>query len=342
MTISEIKDKNIWEGFLSGCKDKTFLQSWDWGEFNQMMGNKIWRLGTYEREELIGTALVAKLIAKRGTFLLIQHGPNAKVSGDRSKALEALLNELRRIGDSEKAIFIRMNPLWESNQENQIILKNFGFKEAPMHANAYEATLKLDIALPEEELLKNMRKTTRYLIHQTEKNRDISIEKSEKIDDLKIYQELNIEVAKRQKFVPFPSEYLKNEFEIFLKNKETVLILGRYQGKVASAALVIFWSGIGFYHQAASDSEYAKLSIPYLIQWEAIKEARRRGCVLYDFWGYVNPEKNPRHPWSGPTLFKMGFGGKVYEYVRAQDLPFSKKYWFTFFFEKLRKTRRGL
>jgi phospholipid/cholesterol/gamma-HCH transport system substrate-binding protein len=33
------------------------------------------------------------------------------------------LKELRRIGKEEKANFIRMNPLWELNQENQDILK---------------------------------------------------------------------------------------------------------------------------------------------------------------------------------------------------------------------------
>ena len=107
-----------------------------------------------------------------------------------------------------------------------------------------------------------------------------------------------------------------------------------------ASALVTFWSGIGFYHQAALDPKYHKVPIAYLLQWEAIKEAKKRGCKLYDFWGYVDPKS--RHPWAGPTLFKMGFGGKAYEYVRTQDLPLSKKYWLTYGFEVLRKIKRGL
>jgi hypothetical protein len=43
--IEEIKDKKIWEEFLEKCEEKTFLQSFNWGEFQKMMGNKIWRLG---------------------------------------------------------------------------------------------------------------------------------------------------------------------------------------------------------------------------------------------------------------------------------------------------------
>jgi len=105
---------------------------------------------------------------------------------------------------------------------------------------------------------------------------------------------------------------------------------------------VIFWSGIGFYHQAASRGEYSKYSIPYLLQWEAIREAKRRGCKLYDFWGYTDPKAYPKHPWAGPTLFKMGFGGTAYEYVKTQDLPLSWRYWPVFVFESLRKIKRGL
>jgi lipid II:glycine glycyltransferase (peptidoglycan interpeptide bridge formation enzyme) len=77
------------------------------------------------------------------------------------------------------------------------------------------------------------------------------------------------------------------------------------------------------------------------LQWEAIKEAKSRGCKIYDFWGYTDPKKYPKHPWAGPTLFKMGFGGYNKEYMKAQDLPLCKRYRLIYFFEKLRKIKRG-
>ncbi|MFA4998543.1 MAG: peptidoglycan bridge formation glycyltransferase FemA/FemB family protein [Candidatus Paceibacterota bacterium] len=340
MEIREVAEKNIWEDFLLKCKEKTFLQSWNWGEFQEKMGNKIWRLGVYESGSLLSVALISKIKARRGTFLLVQHGP-VLISNDK-KVLDFFINELKKIGKREGASFIRISPLWERNDENQSIFKNLGFRESPMHANAYEASWKLDITSNEEELLTNMRKTTRYLIRQAQKNTNIAIEKSENLDNLKVYQELNEKVAKRQDFVPFSYEYIKNEFEVFSKDNQCLWLFGKYEGEITAAALVVFWSGIGFYHQAASDYRYAKFSIPYLIQWEAIKEAKSRGCVLYDFWGYVNPAKQPKHPWAGPTLFKMGYGGEAYEYIKTQDLPLSKKYWLTYIFEKVRKVKRGL
>ena len=326
----EITSKEVWERFFAGNQEKTFLQSWNWGEFQEKMGHKIWWLGVYNDGYPISIILAVKIQAKRGTFLLIQHALGIS---------EVLVNKLKEIAQEEGCSFIRIAPLLPRTEENKKLFKKMGFRASPMHANAYEATWKLDITPSEEELLANMRKTTRYLIHQAEKNSDIAITKSNQLSDVDIYQKLNSKVAKRQRFTPFSSEFVRNEFEVFANN-QTLLFFGKYKGEVIASALVIFWSGIGFYHQAALDPKHHKIPIAYLLQWEAIKEAKRRGCKLYDFWGYVDPKS--RHPWAGPTLFKMGFGGKAYEYLKTQDLPLSWKYWLIYHFETLRKIKRGL
>ena len=334
MVCREITDRKIWEDFLLRCEEKTFLQSWHWGEFQERMGNKIWRLGIYnESGELFSAIMAVKVKAKRGTFLLVQHGVGIS---------EALVNKLKEIAKQENCSFIRIAPLLLRTKENKKLFKDLGFHEAPMHANAYEATWKLDLTVAEDELLARMRKTTRYLIRQAENNYEIEIIKSAKADDVGIYQGLNEKVAQYQRFTPFSLNFVKNEFEVFAEENQVLLFFGKYHGEIIASALVIFWSGIGFYHQAALDPKYHKIPVAYLLQWEIIKEAKKRGCKLYDFWGYIDPKLQPKHPWAGPTLFKMGFGGRAYEYVKTQDWPLSKKYWLTYFFEQLRKIKRGL
>lgn len=337
--IENIIDKSAWDDFTSEYSPKTFLQSWNWGEFQKTIGNKIWRLGIFVDNKLSGIALVSKIMAKRGTFLLIQHGPS--LMNTRKEMFTALLNELKRIGEKEKASFIRISPLLERNRENNKFFEELGFREAPMHANAYEATWKLDITQEEETLLQDMRKTTRYLIRQALKNPDITIEKNVSTEALAAYQKLNQTVGKKQAFTPFSPDYIKNEFEIFSQDNQALLFLGSFKGELVAAALVVFWQGAAYYHQAASGFKYAKLSIPYLIAWEAIKEAKARNCLTFDFWGYTNPQTNPKHPWAGPTLFKMGFGGRGYEYIKTLDFPLSKKYWLNYLIERARKIRRG-
>jgi len=353
MEIKEIKEKEIWERFLLDCEEKTFLQSWNWGEFNRVMGNKTWRLGIYENGELASVALVVKMVAKRGTFLLVPHGPNSKIQNPKSKfqILESVLDELKKIAKGEKVDFIRISPIWQRNEENNEIFKKLGFKLAPIHMHP-EASWKLDLRPSEEELLMRLRKTTRYLIRQAEKNKDIEIFQSpasaeasagkQKIEEIEIFNNLYQEVVKTQKFTPFSLDYLKSEFLAFQPDNQISIFFGKYRGKIIASAFVIFWSKIGFYHHAALLPQYHKIPIAYSLLWEAVKEAKRRGCILYDFWGYVNPRENPKHPWVGPTLFKMGFGGRPYEYLKTQDLPLSKKYFLTYIFEKLRKAKRGL
>lgn len=339
MEIREITSKDIWENFLAVCQEKTFMQSWNWGEFHQKMGEKIWRFGIYDNNELVGVTLVAKIEAKRGIFLSVEHGPVTKNS--KFQILQTLLIKLKEIATDEGASFIRISPIWERNEENAKVFRELGFRDAPTYAAA-ESSWKLDITPSEDLLLVQMRKTTRYLIRQALKNNDIEVAQSAKKEDLEMFATLNKEVAERQQFVPFSKKYIESEFNAFAKDNAVSLFFGTYKRQTVAAALVVLWSGIGFYHQAASKPEYAKLSIPYLVQWEAIKEAKRRGCKVYDFWGYVDPKKYQAHPWAGPTLFKMGFGGKPYEYVKTQDYPVSWKYWITAGFEFLRKKRRGL
>jgi len=345
MEIREIDNKQEWEDFISARTEKTFLQSWNWGEFNALSGASIWRLGAYNNGLLIAVAFVYKISAKRGTFLFIPHGPvlveNLPIE-DKKEILKLLLWQLSDIAKKEKIDFIRVSPLLFNTEENLNVFLDLGFREAPMHASAYEATWKLDLLPVEEDLVHKMRKTTRYLIRKATENPDISIEISNNPADISKYQELNRAVAKRQKFVPFSDNFIKNEFEIFNKDNQVTFIFGKYKGEITAGSMIIFWSGIAFYHQAASLSKFAKFSIPYLMQWTAIKEAEKRGCKTYDFWGFTDPEKYPKHPWAGPTLFKMGFGGYKEEYIKTQDFIITKKYWLNYIIEKFRKFKRGL
>ena len=326
------------------CDEKTFLQSWNWGEFQKMMGNKIWRFGIYNNSgDLFSVVLIVKMVAKRGKFLLVPHGPNIKqqATSDKRQVLAILFDGLKKIAKEEKVDFIRINPILERNEENNRIFKDLGFRPAPIHMHP-EASWKLDVRPSVEEILINMRKTTRYLIRQAQRDNNIEVFQSKNIEDVRIFNGLHSEVVKAQRFVPFSLDYLKKEFMAFQQDNQISIFFGKYQGEIIAASYVVFWSGIGFYHHAALLPKFHKIPVSYLLLWEAIKEAKKRGCVLYDFWGYVDPKTQAKHPWAGPTLFKMGFGGRAFEYVKTRDFPLLKKYRLTYLFEKLRRMKRGL
>lgn len=348
MIILEIKEKSIWENFLLAFKEKTFLESWNWGEFNKMMGNKIWRLGIFEKDNLVGLALIIKIEAKRGVFLFCPHGPIIK-EGFGVIILKSLLEELKKIAKDEGAGFIRIAPILKNSEENIKIFKDLGFRNAPLHIHP-EITWELEIRPTEEDLLKNMRKTTRYLIRQAQKNREIEIFQDQTLEGLKIFNSLYQETVERHHFIPFSFDYLKNEFLAFSKDNQISIFLGKYKNEILAGAIIVFWQNIAFYHHGASSLKYSKIPVSYLLQWEAIKEAKKRGCNFYNFWGIapvvienckLKIENLKRHPWRGLTLFKTGFGGYKKEYLKTQDFILSQKYWLNYLIEKIRKRKRG-
>ena len=105
------------------------------------------------------------------------------------------------------------------------------------------------------------------------------------------------------------------------------------------------------YHHGASASAYSKVPASYLLQWHAICDAIDRGDSIYNFWGIAPveykedkwqiAEQKKKHPFAGVTLFKTGFGGTLLPLVPCHDIPLSKLYTITRWFEIFRKWKRG-
>ena len=213
-----------------------------------------------------------------------------------------------------------------------------------MHA---ETTWELPLTnKTEEELLFSMRKTTRYLIKKAARD-GVLIEKTEDPKAIKIFYNLYQETAKREKFTPFSFDFIKKEFAAFSKSKKAMIFLAKVTSfdsnqfqpisksfNYLAASIIIFTKNAAFYHQGAS--LHTKIPATYLLQWEAIKEAKNRGCQLYNFWGIYDEKRPQRTPksWQGLTLFKTGFSGQIKRLLPTQDYIASKKYYLTLFWEK--------
>ena len=344
LKIETIDSRETWDKFITYQSPNTFMQSWAWGEFNMRMDHKIFRLGIFDNSELVGVALAIKITAKRGSFLYIPNGPilasqnfQDSIFNFQKEALRILTEHLKFLATTEDCSFIRVSPLILATEENKKIFPAAGFRKAPIHMQA-ELMWLLDITPDETTLLKNMRKTTRYEIRKAEKE-GVTVEMSKNVSDLEKFSEIYKSTVSRQNFVPFSEKYLKNELESFAPN-DAVLFFAKYKEDILATALIIFTDHEAFYHQGASNQKYPKIPAAYLLQWEIIREAKRRECKIYNLWG-VSPHEKKNHPWFGLSLFKKGFGGYSEECLPAQDLIISKKYWVNWVVETFRKIKRG-
>ncbi|MBI4992863.1 MAG: peptidoglycan bridge formation glycyltransferase FemA/FemB family protein [Candidatus Magasanikbacteria bacterium] len=338
--VREIKDEKIWEKFIIDQTYAIFLQSPQYGEFYKKLGEQSWVFGIFDAEKLVGGTLAVTVHAKRGSFLFLPYGPVISEKKNRGEALKALTAHLSNFARSQKLDFIKSSPFWENNPTNQNLFKQFKYQNAPMHILA-ENTWLLDLSLSEENLLAGMEKTHRYLIRRCMKTGVIVIKTNEP-QKLAEFSQLHDLTAQRHKFHRFSDEYIQNEYNCFAPRGEAMLIKGILpDGRVDSAAVVIFYGNMAAYRHGASANFDHKLPTSYLVQWEAIKEAKKRGLSWYNFWGITPPNANKKHPFYGITHFKKGFGGFNFNLVHCQDLPLTKKYYLNWLVETFRSLRRG-
>lgn len=336
--IKNIEDKKVWEEFVLSKNEANFLQSWSWGEFHKALNKQIFRTGFYEKEKLVGVMLSVIEPARRGRYLTVPGGPI--IDWGNKNLIKAFSNEIKKIAKENNCVFVRIRPQLKSDDFSKKIFKDLGFIKAPMHLHA-ELTSQLDITKSEEQLLAQMRKATRYEVRKAIKE-NIKITSSTDEKEIKKFYEVQMETAKRQKFVPFSYKFLHEQFKVFAAKNQALLYKAEFEDKLLTQAFIIFYGKEAVYHYGASTDEGRRYPGAYLIQWEAIKEAKKRGITRYNFWG-VAPEDKQNHRFSGLSLFKRGFGGTDFEYLHAQDLIINKpKYMINYLIETLRNRFRGL
>jgi len=336
ITVKILDEQKVWEDFLAIHEEANFLQAWEWGEFHKNLGSTIHRAGLYRGGVLVGVMLSVVEDARRGRYLTVPAGPIIDWQDDNVVA--GFIEEVKRQAAADKCVFVRVRPQLESNDFSKNLFKKLGFVNAPIHLHA-ELTSQLDLSPSEDQLLANMRKATRYEVKKGI-TQGIKITTTDNPDAIKKFYDIQLQTSERQKFVPFSYKFLYEQFKVFAGAGKALLYSAELDGKLLAQGFIIFYNQEAAYHYGAGTEEGRKYPGAYLIQWEAIKEAKRRGLKRYNFWG-VTREDQKQHRFYKLSIFKRGFGGKDLEYLHAQDLVINKiGYFKNWLIENIRKRAR--
>ena len=338
MQVKEITDQNQWEDFVLAQLPNTFLQSWQWKQVQEQDGERVTMLGFYNNEDCVAVALVIAVHAKRGNYFLVPHGPIMKNEKYAREVLGALKTYCidQRSGDNAAAL--RVASLMENNADTKKLFHELGFRDAPMHVHA-ELTWILDIAPSAEDLLRGMRKTTRHAIAKAEKE-GVSVEIIPDASALERFWPLYEQTTSRHGFIAFQKQFMQSQAEVFSSSSNMFFAIATHVGKDIAGAMCIQFGSTVFYYHGASIKTASNIPAAQLLQWRAIQEAKKRGAARYNFWG-IAPDNEPNHPFAGITTFKKGFGGHAIDYMHAQDIPLSWRYWPMWLLEIVRKKKRG-
>lgn len=320
-----------WQDVINTHEEANFLQSPAWAKTNELIGDKTITL-EFENH---GHALMIVRNAKRGRYLEIPCGP--LIDWQDSRLVRQVFDKIYAVAKENRCVFARLRPQLRKTPENLVLLQSLGLKPSPMHLAA-EHTVIIDLTKSEDDLLKDMRRQTRYEVRRSDKE-GIKVTKCSDEAAFKEFHSIQLATARRQNFVPPSFKLLMAEREAFDDN---ITIYKATKDAPIALGLIISDGHEAAYYEAASTDLNRKLPGAYAILWQAMKDLKAQGVKRFNLWG-IAPPGQPNHRYAGVTTFKTGFGGEIVEYVPAHDLIISKpKYLKNLLVETMRKKKRHL
>ncbi len=343
---------------------KNFLQSEEWRKFQESFGRQTFSL----RDKNFCLNIIEHKLLGAGKYFYIPRPDFNFLNSDDYDKVKKIFSEIFVLTRKNNSGWIRFDA--EDEKTLNFIKKNIGYKivKAPHDMQPKEIFV-LDISRSEEEILAEMKPKTRYNIKLSQR-RGVSVKvisyfqfsaskqfsnSKNPNDKNKIKEDKNIQeeefyfnefwrlvkiTSKRNGIKSHPKNYYQKMFEI-IPPEIIKLYVAEYQGKVVAANIMIFYIDTAIYLHGASDDKYKNLMATYLLQWQAIKDAKKAGCDFYDFGGVkINSKlQSISNDWQGITRFKLGFSRFAIplKFLGSYDLIIDRRKYFIY--QTLRKIK---
>ena len=222
---------------------------------------------------------------------------------------------------------------WESIlRRNRVIMckyepldgKPSGFKQDnwPLLATR---TLRIDLRPNERQIFESFKKDCRYCIRKLQSDKVTKVQRG---DFGKFYEIWKRSAWRKNLWIPGEKEY-KSLIKSF-GEKCFCLTLLRQGFEGQAGAVILMHKKTAFYYYAGSS---VKSDLPYLVVWKAMKEAKKRGCKIWDFEG-IYDSRWPNKGWRGFSHFKRSFGGEEVKFpgcftkwsLKNVIYPFKREY----------------
>lgn len=321
-----LSSKHIPKLCYNQLMNQHFLQSTAWEKFQKLDSHQTFRIS-----EKNFSALAILQTTPVGNYLFCPYGPTLSTSNTNN--LKATLDSLSQLAHDQQAFFIRIEPPYNSLSPDH--LKSLGLKKShdidPAH------TWVLDLTVPREKLLKDMRKSN-VQYWQSSAKKGLVIRTSQEPAEVKILFNLLCGVANKDHFTPQDETHLKHQIEAGF----ATLYFAEYHGKTLAASLVYDFNGTRFYAHAATSDQERKLAAGTVLLVQMILDAQANGAKTFDFWGITTSE-DKNHPWYGFSQYKRSFGGHEVDYAGTWDLPLNPvKYHFYQIIRQINRLKRKL
>ena len=302
-----------WGAFIQDYPDAHLLQTPTWGDLKSDYGWKpeYFRLGT------LGALVLFKKLPLGFSVAYIPRGPVG--AGDWPAFWEAVDDLCRK----HNAVFLRVEPeIWEPVSEDFIPIHLPGFQLANQNIQP-PRTILVDLSGTEEDWLAAMKPKTRYNIRLA-KRKDVIVLPS---SDIAAFHQLIETTGERDAFGVHNLEYYQAAYDYFAAQDACALLMASYEGHPLAGLMIFVQGTTAWYLYGASNNHERNRMPTYLLQWEAMRWAKAKGCQTYDLWGIPDqPESVLESKFTdlsdglwGVYRFKRGFGGDVRRTIGTWD-----------------------
>ncbi len=311
-----------WNKFLENHPNAHLLQMGEWGELKKDFG---WKPVRFVLDRETGAQI---LFRRLPLGLTLGYMPKPVGRRQWAEGSEKFWHEVDLICKKNKAVFLKVEP---DSWDDSFRLLPSAFRISP-HNIQPPRTITIPINDSEEQILVRMKPKCRYNIRLAEK-KGITVRAW---DDISVFHEMMTVTGGRDKFGVHSKEYYQRAYELFHPKGTCELLVAEFEGKPL-ASLMVFANGKRAWYVYGASNDMERNRMPtYLLQWEAIRWAKTRGCDEYDLWGV--PDENEetleanfetRHDglW-GVYRFKRGFGGQLKRAAQAVDRVYNPLlYW---------------
>lgn len=325
-----------WDEWVAQLPGAHLLQTAEWAQIKADVG---WRALPVVWQDDGGNVEAAAMVLERSVRLLgllrlrIFYVPRGPLLDWNTPDLRSrILDDLQRLARQRGAIFIKFDPdvllgtgipgsedasetTVGAMLQAELVQRGWRFSTDQVQ---FRNTVKIDVAQTEEELLARMKQKTRYNLRLAQR-KGVAVRIGNAEDSDLIYH-MYAETSIRDGFVIREADYYQRIWRLFGDAGMAQPLIAEVDGEPVAAIYLFTFGGSAWYLYGMSREVHRDKMPNVLLQWEAIRWAKQRGCHTYDLWGAPDVFDESDSMW-GVYRFKEGLGGILTRGLGAWDYP---------------------